>query len=185
MPKRHLTDQFIRNLTPPDKRTEYYDQHLIEDNTLKGKGVKGLFIRLTEAGSIYFYYRYYFNGNYKSYKVGSYPDLGLSEARDKARELAQKVNEGVDPQAEKNRRKNQPDPETFKAVATEFKEKYLPTLRETTREEYKRIIDVELVPKLGKYPIKEISKNQIISLLDAKAYGKKPAPVMANRIRAR
>jgi len=185
MPKRYLTDQFIRNLSPKRKRVEYYDQHLIENNQLKGKGVKGLFIRLTEAGSIFFYYRYYFNKKYKSYKVGSYPDISLSDARDRARELASEVNRGIDPQAEKNKRKHKPDPQTLAELANEFKAKHLPTLRETTQEEYRRIIDFEILPTLGKYPIKGISKNQIINLLDKKAYGKKPAPVMANRIRAR
>lgn len=185
MPKQHLTSQFIRNLTPQGKRVEYYDQHLIENNTLKAKGVKGLFIRLTKAGSVYFYYRYWFKQKPKSYKIGSYPDIGLSEARDKARELAAQVNEGTDPQAEKNKRKQTPDPQTFSDLANEFKTKYLPTLRESTRKEYKRIIDIELIPTLGKYPIDGITPNQIISLLDGKAYGKKSAPVMANRIRAR
>ena len=185
MPKRHLTSQFIRNLKPQDKRIEFYDQHLIEDNELTATGVKGLFIRITTAGNIYFYYRYWFNEKAKSFKIGNYPDIGLSDAREKARELAGQVNNGIDPQAEKNKRKQKTDPQTFKELANEFKNKYLPTLREKTRSEYKRIIDVELLPPLGKYPIKEISKNQIISLLDGKAYGKKPAPVMANRIRAR
>ena|SRR5690625_1561499 len=95
MAKRHLTPQFLRNLKPQGKRIEYYDQHLIENNKLKATGVTGLFIRLTKAGSIYFYYRYNFKGTRKSYKIGSYPNIGLSTARDKARELAGKVSEGI------------------------------------------------------------------------------------------
>lgn len=192
MPKHHLTNQFIRNPKmpdgspiPKDKRIEFYDQHLIENNKLKSAGVKGLFIRLTKSGNVYFYYRYYLKGKYKSYKIGTYPDMGLSDARDKARELSNEVNAGNDPQAEKNERKQAANPETFSELAKEFIEKYLPTLKENTQIQYKRIIDVELLPKLGKYPIDKITPNQIISLLDGKAYGKKPAPVMANRIRAR
>ena len=191
MPKQHLSDQLIKSLKPEGGRIEYYDQHKIdpETNTLKRKGVKGLMIRVTKAGNRYFYYSYWHNGKSKKYKIGTYPNISLSDARDMARELANQVNNGIDPQAEKNRRKFQTDPKTFGELAAEFKEKYLPTLRESTRDEYERIIDVELIPKLGKYPIEEISKNQIISLLDAKAYGtgkgQDPAPTMANRIRAR
>lgn len=200
MPKRHLTNSFIRNPKmpngdpiPENKRVEFYDQHKIENNKLKASGVKGLFIRLTAAGSIYFYYRYYMHGKRKSFKIGSYPDIGLSDARHAtkkengfsgAKELAQMVNNGTDPQAEKNKRKQVTEPKTFKELSTSFIEKYLPTLRPSTQTEYKRIIDVELLPKLAKYPIKDISINQIINLLDAKAYGSN-APVMANRIRAR
>jgi len=185
MPKKRLTEQFLRNLKPQEKRVEYYDQHLIEDGQLKKKGVKGFFVRLTKAGSKYFYYTYWHNGKAIKYKIGSYPDIGVSKARDIARDLSFQADKGLDPQAEKKKRKQAPDPKTFKEITEEFKEKYLPTLKKKTREEYSRIIDVELVPKLGKYPIKDISRKQIINLLDNKAYGKSPAPVMANRIRAR
>lgn len=185
MPKKRLTEQFLRNLKPQEKRVEYYDQHLIKGEELKKKGVKGFLVRLTKAGNKYFYYNYWFDGKAKKYKIGSYPDIGVSKAREVARELSFQVDKGIDPQAEKKKRKQVPDPKTFKEISEEFKDKYLPTLKKKTREEYTRIIDVELVPKLGKYPIKEITRSQIISLLDSKAYGKKPAPVMANRIRAR
>jgi integrase len=185
MPKKRLTEQFLRNLKPQEKRVEYYDQHLIKDGQLKKKGVKGFLVRLTKAGNKYFYYNYWHNGKSKKYKIGTYPDIGVSKAREIARDLSLQVDKGIDPQAKKKKRKQIPDPKTFKEIAEDFKEKYLPTLKKKTREEYSRIIDVELVPKLGKHPIKEISRNQIISLLDSKAYGKNPAPVMANRIRAR
>ncbi|SMO38324.1 tyrosine-type recombinase/integrase [Fodinibius sediminis] len=185
MPKKRLNEQFLRNLKPQEKRVEYYDQHFIKDGQLKKKGVKGFLVRLTKAGNKYFYYNYWFDGKAKKYKIGSYPDIGVSKAREIARELSFQVDRGIDPQAEKKKRKQVPDTKTFKEISEEFKEKYLPTLKKKTRDEYSRIIDVELVPKLGKYPIKEISRNQIINLLDSKAFGKKPAPVMANRIRAR
>ena len=185
MPKKRLTEQFLRNLKPQGKRVEYFDQHVIENGQLKKKGVKGFLVRLTKAGNKYFYYSYWHNGKSNRYKIGSYPDIGVSKARKVARELSLQVDKGMDPQKEKKKRKQVPSPTTFKEISAEFKEKYLPTLKKKTRDEYSRIIDVELVPKLGKYPIKEISRNQIINLLDSKAYGKKPAPVMANRIRAR
>ncbi|MFH5884094.1 tyrosine-type recombinase/integrase [Halalkalibaculum sp. DA3122] len=174
MPKKKLTHQFIEALNAPEKPTTYYDET-----------EKGLQLRLSKAGTKTFTYRYYFNSKQRRIKIGTFPAKSLKEARKDVTKIKAKVDMGIDPQAERQKRKRETDPETFKEVAQEFKEKYLPTLRETTREEYKRIIDVELVPKLGKYPIKEISKNQIISMLDDKAYGKKPAPVMANRIRAR
>lgn len=182
MPKRHLTASFIRNLEPQGKRVEYYDQHLIENNKLKGTGVKGLFIRLTKAGSVYFYYRYYFNEKSKSYKVGSYPDISLSDARDKARELAGKVNNGIDPQAEKNKRKYQPETTLFEKLVTDYKDQHLSTLRESTRVEYNRIIDKELMPKLEGQEVNEITTNKLNRILSRKK--KDGYPTMANRIRA-
>lgn len=182
MPKKHLTDQFIRNLEPQGKRVEYYDQHLIENNKLKGKGVKGLFIRLTKAGSVYFYYRYYFSEKYKSYKIGSYPNMKLSEAREEARDLANKVNNGFDPQAEKNKRKHQPETTMFEKLVSEYKKHHLPTLREATREEYQRIIKKELEPKLKGQKVNEITATRLSKILSRKK--KDGYPTMANRIRA-
>ncbi len=183
MPKQHLSSQFIKNLKPQGKRTEYYDQHLIDPDTngLKRKGVKGLLLRLTKAGNKYFYYSYWYDQKSKRYKIGSYPNIGLSEARSKARELAGMVNNGTDPQAEKNKRKHTPKEATFKEVASEFTDKYLPTLRKRTADEYQRMIEVYLTP-LNDIPIKEISKNQILSILDKKAI-KEGSPTQANRIR--
>ena len=183
MPKQHLTSQFIRNLKPQGKRVEYYDQHLIENNTLKGTGVKGLFIRLTKSGNVYFYYRYYFNEKSKSYKVGSYPDIGLSEAR----ELAAQVNDGTDPQAEKNKRKHTPKQKTFEQLAEKFKQRHLPSLRASTQKEYNRMIDNELLPEFKGMNVSDITKHHVRNFLDDKAYGTKkqnPAPTAANRIRA-
>lgn len=184
MPKKHLTNQFIKNLKPKEKRTEYYDQHLIdpETNTLKRKGVKGLLLRLTKAGNKYFYYSYWFDEKSKRYKIGSYPNIGLSKAREKARELAGIVNSGTDPQAEKNKRKYKPKEATFQHVAEEFIDKYLPTLRERTAMEYKRHIEVYL-SDLYELPINEIGKSHILSILDQKAH-KDDSPTQANRIRS-
>lgn len=69
-------------------------------------------------------------------------------------------------------------------MADQFKLIHLAPLREKTKEEHTRIIDNELVPAFGQIPAKEVTRSQILSLLDKKAIadGK---PTMANRIRAR
>lgn len=62
--------------------------------------------------------------------------------------------------------------------------KYLPTLQPVTQHNYKKIIENELLPELGKYQVGNISKAQIMSLLDKKAYVDE-SPVMADRVRSR
>lgn len=94
MPKKRLTEQFLHNLKPQEKRVEYYDQHLIKGEELKKKGVKGFLVRLTKAGNKYFYYNYWFDGKAKKYKIGSNPDIGVSKAREVARELSFQVDKG-------------------------------------------------------------------------------------------
>ncbi|MDZ7691972.1 MAG: tyrosine-type recombinase/integrase [Balneolaceae bacterium] len=173
MANKNLTDPFIRNLKPPKKRTEIYDNL-----------ITGLAVRVTPTGHKSFVYRYRIKDKVKRFTMGSFPKMGLSTAREEAKKLWFDISNGIDPLAEKKKQKSKPDPTLFKELAQEFKEKYLPTLREKTQKEYKRIVDNELVPALGDLPIKEVSKHEIISMLDDKAY-EDGSPTMANRMRAR
>src|SRR5699024_6282871 len=173
MAKRTLTDTYIRNLDPPEKRTEIYDDV-----------VESLAVRITPTGYKSFVYRYRFNDKVRRFTIGKFPDVSLSKARDRGRDLAYEIRKGYDPLEEKRKAKQESKMPVFKELAKEFKHKYLPTLRESTQKEYRRIVDNELVPAFGKYPIDEISRHEIISFLDGKAYND-DSPTMANRIRAR
>lgn len=173
MAKLKLTDSFIRNHKTPEKRTEVYD-----------KLTNGLALRVTETGHKSFVYRYRFGDKVKRYTIGTYPAVSLSRARDDVRELNYMVSNGTDPLKEKQEKKKVTAPVTFKTLAEEFKELYLPNLRDKTKEEHTRIIDNELIPAFGKYPAKELTRKQIISVLDRKAI-KQGKKTMANRIRAR
>ncbi|SHG42320.1 Site-specific recombinase XerD [Fodinibius roseus] len=171
MPKRKLTHSFITNLDEPKKRTDYAD-------TL----VKGLVLRITPTGYKSFCFRYGAKG--KRYTIGKFPTIGLADARSISKDLRIEVAQGNDPQAEKIKKRERGDSESFRELTEEFKDKHLPTLRESTSYEYERIIDKELIPVLGKYGIDEITKDRIRNLLDQKAY-EDESPTMANRIRAR
>lgn len=171
MPKQKLNDPFIRNYESPEKRVEIYDEY-----------TDGLVLRVSPAGTKTFYFRYGAQG--KRFKIGRYSNISLAEAREIAKKKALEVANGKDPQAEKVAKRKKRDLHSFEELAKEFKEKHLPTLRESTKSEYERIIDVELIPALGNRPINEIDKREVVQLLDKKAY-KDDAPAMANHIRLR
>jgi len=173
MPKLKLTDSFIRSAQAPEKRTEYYDSL-----------VNGLALRITDTGHKSFVFRYRYGDKVKRYTIGTYPAISLSKARDHTRELNYLVSNGTDPLKKKQDKKKVEAPLTFKMLAEEFKELYLPSLREKTKEEHTRIINNELIPAFGKYPAQELTRRQIISVLDSKAI-KQGKKTMANRIRAR
>lgn len=166
-----LTHTYINNIDPPDKRIEIYDELI--DN---------LAVRVTPTGYKTFIYRYGSKG--KRYTIGKFPNVGLAEARDIAKDLAADIAKGKDPQEEKKAKRKKKDLPTFGELVEEFKKLHLPTLRESTRKEYERIIDNELLPDLKTIPAKEIQKDRIRELLDKKAL-KEESPTMANRIRAR
>jgi integrase len=173
MPKEALDHQRIKAMTAPDKRISIYD-------TVES----GLGLRISRKGKKTFFYRYRFGGRNRRFTLGPFPAISLKAARSKVRELKVDVHNGIDPQAVKKDKKRESDSKTFKDLAEYFKEKHLPTLKETTQSEYERIIDNELVPPLGKYHIEDITINEIIPVLDKKAY-KDDSPTMANRMRAR
>jgi integrase len=173
MAEKALNDLFIRNYPAPEKRVEIYDDV-----------VSGFALRVTPTGHKSFVYRYRFGDKVKRYTIGSYSKIKLADARDVARDLSHKINKGIDPLEERRKKKNKPDPMSFAELAEAYKEKGMTNLKEKTRAEYIRIVDNELIPSLGKKPVKEISQRDIINLLDRKAL-KDKSPTMANRIRAR
>jgi integrase len=176
MPNLKLTDPFIRNHPAPESRIEIYDTHS-----------QGLAIRITANGHKSFVYRYRFNDRVRRFTIGTFPNIGLADARDEVSELSYKVNHGTDPLAEKKKRKYQPKEKTFEQLAVKFQQRQLPTLRESSQKEYNRIIDNELVPEFKGMNVSDITKHHVRNFLDDKAYGtkkQKAAPTIANRIRA-
>ncbi|MDZ7660050.1 tyrosine-type recombinase/integrase [Fodinibius sp.] len=168
MPKKKLTKRFIDSIGKPNKPKSYSD-----------KGEKGLILRVTKTGTKTFSYRYYQDGNQKRYTIGRYPSVSLEDAREQVQRMKVNLLDGDDPQAD---RKEKRDSAKFRELADDFKTKHLRMLRESTRVEYERIIDVELVPELGSYSVDQIGKTHILRVLDDKAYNDN-SPTMANYIR--
>lgn len=185
MPRIRLDHQTITGLKAPEKPTEYYDSH--EKST-------GLILRLSKAGTKTFAYRYDVGDKKKRITLGKFPGLSLSAAREKVQKLKVEITDGKDPQAEKVRRKREREvtPITLKDVIAEYKNRHLPTLKESTRENYKNRIKHILKGEGTKtktqkrgldpaQPIKEITRYQVIDFLDDIAM---TAPVQAQRIQA-
>lgn len=190
MPTKHLSNQFLRTLNNPDKRTEYYDDHLIENNKLKKAGVKGLALRVTPTGKKSFVYRYWYDGKSKRFTIGNYPTISLKKARERAEALHEVVTQGLDPLREKKKR-TEDKPITFKEVVESYKKHHLPTLKESTKTDYESRIK-HLVKGEGKDNtkgrgfdgsryIKNLKRHEIIDFLNEIG---KTAPTQANRLQA-
>jgi integrase len=172
MPKRKLTFPFIDNYEAPDKRKEIYD-----------KVVDGMALRVTPTGHKSFVYRYRFGNKVRRYTIGSFPEFSLADARDKARELHRKINDGIDPIEERKAKKQESDHETVSDLAEVFIARHLPTLRKRTRDEYERLLDVEILDDLGDIPVEKLTRRQIINLLDEIAV-ERGKEVLSNRVRS-
>jgi integrase len=170
MPKMKLTHQLLANQKPPKKRMEIYD-------TL----VNGLFVRITKTCNITFGLAYGSKG--KRYTIGSFPTIGLAEARDVAKKLKIKVALGEDPQANKIAKRDAQKPMSVLELSESFKERYLPKLKDSTSADYKRRIDNYIIPALGSIPADELSRRDIIKLLESIAEDK-GRPVQSNRVKS-
>lgn len=151
-----LTDVAIRNAKPRPKPYKLGDS-------------LGLFLLVQPAGGKLWRLKYRVDGKEKKLSIGSYPEVGLAEARrrrDDAREL---LSFGKDPSREKKRKKVQAQIQaetTFAAIAAEFCEKRRRdgqkawALATATRSEYLLSL---LKGSIGKLPIADIEPADVLS----------------------
>jgi integrase len=111
--------------------------------------------------------RYRLGGIPRRFVIGPYPLLGLAKARELAREALIEADRGRDPgeQRKAARRKAESTAaSTLKAVAEEYLSREGKKLR--TVNQRRAILERLVYPRLGKRPIGEIKRSEIIRLLD-------------------
>lgn len=148
----------------------------------------GLYLRIRPSGRKVFMTVYTWEGKQRWITVGSYPDsptsaakekdITISEAREKVRAIQKMVEAGKDPslakQDERTERINAP-------TVAEFSKEYLskwaiPKKKSAKADE--RIIEKDIIPAWGNRKLKDITRREIISLIDDIA---ERGPIMANR----
>ena len=138
----------------------------------------GLILRVSgESGAKNWSVRYRLNGMRRRQKLGSYPNLSLAEARAAAREVQRQADAGEDPGKERADRKA--GRYTFAELAEEVLEARAMRTREATRRERARILCKELVPMWGHRPVADITRREVVRLVEDIA--KRGAPIVANR----
>ena len=170
MPRHKLTDAFLRNVRlPAEAQTEHWD-------TL----TPGFGVRVSYGGRKAFQVFTRVNGKLQRYTLGAYPKLSLADARDQAERIIMDAAKGLSPKDREaeDRRKAQADRlNTFAAVAAEFMADHAKNLR--TRDEMRRMINVDLLPAWGEKPIGGITRADAKAVLREKA---RKAPIAANRL---
>jgi integrase len=143
----------------------------------------GLGLRVSQGGrkTWVLLYRKGRRGNSRWLTLGTYPPLSLKDARDLAiKRLAEVQKDDRDPAAEKQEEKEQ---FTFAQLAEKYLREYAAQFkRPKSVAEDTRIINKELLPQWGERKAKGITRQDVISLLEAIV--ERPAAVMANRVQA-
>ncbi|MFZ3152211.1 tyrosine-type recombinase/integrase [Pseudomonas sp.] len=149
----------------------------ILDPPMPGHGTFGVRVNKT---CISFILLYSFHSEARRLTLGKYPDLSLSEARVQAARAIELLKQGVDPGQKKIVELTE-----YRTSSTleEAVESYLGWARKNKKSwrEDERMLKREFVTHLGRTKIQDVTRKQVVALLDDKA---KTAPVQANRMLA-
>ena len=160
-----LTDRTVRGLDTGGKaQADFWDTR-----------VTGFGVRVSAEGRKTWVLRYRVQGRQRRMSLGTYPSLGLADARVAARRALGRVAHGEDPAAEK---RAEARAETFAQLADLYMEKHAKVRKKSWRSD-QRLIDVELLPALGPRKVYDIKRSDVRALADAIA--ERGAPIVANR----
>ena len=102
--------------------------------------------------------------------LGVYPEVSLAEARIRRDDARLLIREGRDPGVAKQLQKNfllNQNSQTFQAVAREWFETNIVDKSQSYQSRTLRILEKDLFPGLGRFPIAEITSQQLLAMKKA------------------
>jgi integrase len=181
MPKRAITQLFLERISPPKAgRVEYWDT-----------AQPGLCLRVSASGAKSWACMYRVSGKQVRETLGTIAEIPrVADARALAEASIEKAKGGVHPIAERQAEAKRLAMNTVNAAA----KKWLAAckLKPKTIKGYKQIFDHDVLPRWGARPLAEITKADVLELLNDKATrrdrrrdGATGSPVQANRVLTR
>jgi integrase len=173
-PKR-LTDSYVKKAPlPPSGNWIIYDTE-----------VPGFGLRVTAADAKSFILNYRTRaGRERRYTIGNASDWNVAPARKVAKEIRRKLPDGYDPlsviEAERGAK-------TVAGMCARFIEDHLPNLRQKTADDYRSMIEREILPAIGKLKLVDVKPDDIDGLHRkiGRGHGEHRArPYRANRVAA-
>lgn len=128
----------------------------------------GLFLLVQPSGSKWWRYKYRFGGKEKLLALGSYPETGLAEARDRHYQARKALADGKDPseiKRESKRRSVSKSENTFEKIAREWHQNRLQKWTPKHGAQIIRRLELDAFPNIGSKPITDITASDILALL--------------------
>ncbi len=150
-----LTDVQVRNAKKSEKPYKLPDG-------------KGLYIYVSAAGGKSWRLDYAYFGKRRTLTLGTYPAVGLADARVRRDEAKRRLSEGLDPSLAKKRAQlaaKAAAGNTFGLIADEFIEKLRRDKRAEPTIDKNTWMLKELAKKLSPYPITQISAKDVLDVL--------------------
>ncbi len=172
--RKHLTKRVV-DAAKPAERDEY-----VWDTTGGGRRepVKGFCLRIRPNGRRTFELKYKLAGRSRRMVLGSYGELTVQQAREKAREAKALVRAGRDPLAEKRQRERAAagaaEAETVADLAQDWVEQHAQPRLKTAREAELRLRRHVIGAPLGRLRVEEVERRHVRDLYDRVARGQVP-----------
>jgi integrase len=157
MPKRivPLTDMQVNKVKPLEKQVTLFDGG-------------GLFLLVSPTGGKLWRFKYRFNGKEKLISFGTYPEISLSEARQKREAARKQLANGMDPGEVRKAQKAakiENAANTFESVTREWHERFKTQWSEAHSERILKRLELDIFPWIGARPIGEIKPPEMLSVL--------------------
>jgi integrase len=150
-----LTEIRIKSAKPQDKPYKLADGN-------------GMFLLVHPNGSKYWRLKYRLANKEKLLALGVYPEVSLSDARDKRNNARKLLKEGRDPSQQKQIQKQQgilDAAATFEAVAREWHEKNIAKWTPDHGAKILRRLELNIFPVIGRFPVKEIKPSEVLAAI--------------------
>jgi len=167
MPRIKLTDTVAKTLQAnPDKHILYRDTT-----------VPGLALRITKNAHKTFVFNYSIAGRERRLRIGEFPGpWSVTAAREQAKLLRRKVDQGIDPLAELQTKAAEP---TIEKLWLAFQKEHIPSVSKKYAADQTAYWKRYILPKLGNRKLSSIGSHEVDNLHRLVS---ETAPVAANRV---
>ena len=148
-----LTDTAIRAIKPTSKTAKYFDGG-------------GLYLEVAPSGGKWWRLKYRFQGKEKRISLGTYPTIGLKEARERREDTKKILANGIDPSAQRQAIKasiTSIDQDSFEVVTREWFDKHVVNLAPSYSKKVRSLFERQIFPVLGAKPIAEVEPTDVLS----------------------
>ena len=147
-----ISDVKVRNAKAREKGYKLYDSN-------------GLFVLIHPNGSRYWQLKYRYAEKEKIFSIGTYPDVKIADARERAKEARDLLKQGIDPMTRKRETKARNIAtalETFQVVFEEWQTKNSGKWSSTYSEKVRQILSANVLPRIGKIPISTLTAPMVL-----------------------
>ncbi|HVB15524.1 MAG TPA: Arm DNA-binding domain-containing protein, partial [Stellaceae bacterium] len=164
-----LSESIAKAEAPPVDGKPY---RIVYDSEVRGFG-----LRVTKAGARSFVLNYRIHGIERRFTIGSFPDWAVAAARDEAKALKRKIDQGRDVMGERHEERAAP---TVNELVDRYLDEHASRKRPGSRREDEGLINQWVRPELGRRKVADVRLADIERL--HRKITKAGTPYRANRV---